>query len=35
VVLWNMDWGGVNKLKTKVHILELFQGVDLFLLTET
>jgi len=30
-----MHEGGVNKLETKVQILELFQGVDLVLLTET
>jgi hypothetical protein len=35
VVLWNMHEGGVNKLETWVQILELFQGADLFLLTET
>jgi hypothetical protein len=35
VVLWNMHRGGVNKLETRVEILELFQGVDLVLLTET
>jgi hypothetical protein len=35
VVLWNMHGGGVNKLETKVEILELFQGADLVLLTET
>jgi hypothetical protein len=27
--------GGVNKLETRVQILELFQGADLFLLIET
>ncbi len=27
--------GGVNKLETRVQILELFQGVDLVLLIET
>jgi endonuclease/exonuclease/phosphatase (EEP) superfamily protein YafD len=30
-----MHGGGVNKLETKVQILELFQGTDLVLLTET
>jgi hypothetical protein len=35
VVLWNIHRGGVNKLETKVQILEKFQGVDLVLLTET
>jgi hypothetical protein len=35
MVLWNMHGGGVNKLETKVEILELFQGADLVLLTET
>ncbi len=35
VVLWNMHEGGVNKLETWVQILELFQGADLVLLTET
>jgi len=35
VVLWNMHEGGVNKLETGVEILELFQGSDLVLLTET
>jgi endonuclease/exonuclease/phosphatase (EEP) superfamily protein YafD len=30
-----MHEGDVNKLKTKVQILKLFQGVDLVLLTET
>jgi hypothetical protein len=35
MVLWNMHGGGVNKLETGVQILELFQGVDLVLLTET
>jgi hypothetical protein len=30
-----MHGGGVNKLETGVQILELFQGVDLVLLTET
>ncbi len=33
--LWNMHGGGVNKLETGVEILELFQGADLVLLTET
>jgi hypothetical protein len=27
--------GGVNKLETGVQILEMFQGVDLVLLTKT
>jgi hypothetical protein len=27
--------GGVNKLETGVHILKLFKGADLILLTET
>ncbi len=35
VVLWNMHGGGVNKLEMGVQILELFQGADLVLLTET
>ncbi len=35
MVLWNMHGGGVNKLETGVQILEMFQGVDLVLLTET
>jgi hypothetical protein len=35
VVLWNMHGGGINKLETRVQILELFQGADLVLLTET
>ncbi len=35
MVLWNMHEGGVNKLETRVEILELFQGADLVLLTET
>jgi hypothetical protein len=35
VVLWNMHGGGVNKLETGVQLLELFQGADLVLLTET
>jgi hypothetical protein len=30
-----MHEGGVNKLEVGVQILELFQGVDLVLLTET
>jgi hypothetical protein len=30
-----MHKGGVNKLETGVQILELFQGVDLVLLTKT
>jgi hypothetical protein len=30
-----MHRGGVNKLETRVQILEMFQGVDLVLLTET
>jgi hypothetical protein len=30
-----MHGGGVNKLEMGVQILELFQGVDLFLLIET
>jgi hypothetical protein len=30
-----MHKGGVNKLETGVQILELFQGADLVLLTET
>jgi len=30
-----MHGGGVNKLEMGVQILELFQGVDLVLLTET
>jgi hypothetical protein len=28
-------WGGVNKVETRVQILELFQGVNLVLLTKT
>ncbi len=35
VVLWNMHGGGVNKLEMGVQILEMFQGVDLVLLTKT
>jgi hypothetical protein len=35
MVLWNMHGGGVNKLETGVEILELLQGADLILLTET
>jgi hypothetical protein len=35
VVLWNMHGGGVNKLETRVQILEMFQGADFVLLTET
>jgi hypothetical protein len=35
VVLWNMHEGGVNKTEMRVQILELFQGVDLILLTKT
>jgi hypothetical protein len=35
MVLWNMHEGGVNKPETRVQILELFQRVDLVLLTET
>jgi hypothetical protein len=35
VVLWNMHGGGVNKLETRVQLLELFQGADLVLLIET
>jgi len=35
VVLWNMHRGGVNKLETGVQILDLFQGANLILLTET
>ncbi len=35
MVLSNMHGGGVNKLETRVEILELFQGADLVLLTET
>ncbi len=34
MVLWNMHGGGVNKLETRVQILEMFQGADLVLLTE-
>ncbi len=30
-----MHGGGVNKLETGVQILEMFQGVDLVLLTKT
>jgi hypothetical protein len=30
-----MHGGGVNKLEMEVQILELFQGADLILLTET
>ncbi len=30
-----MHGGGVNKLKMKVQILEMFQGADFVLLTET
>jgi hypothetical protein len=30
-----MHGGGVNKLKTGVQILEMFQGANLILLTET
>jgi hypothetical protein len=33
--LWNMHGSGVNKLETGVQILEMFQGVDLVLLTKT
>ncbi len=35
MVLLNMHGGGVNKLETGVQILEMFQGADLVLLTET
>ncbi len=35
MVLWNMHEGGVNKLKTRVQILKMFQDVNLVLLTET
>jgi hypothetical protein len=35
MVLWNMHGDGVNKLDTGVQILELFQGANLVLLTET
>jgi hypothetical protein len=35
MVLWNMHGGGVNKLKMGVKILEMFQGADVVLLTET
>jgi hypothetical protein len=35
MVLWNMHGGGVNKLETKVQILEMFQGADFVLLTKT
>jgi hypothetical protein len=35
MVLWNMHEGGVNKLETRVQILELFQGADLVLLIKT
>ncbi len=35
MVVWNMHGGGVNKLKTGVQILEMFQGVDLVLLIKT
>jgi hypothetical protein len=35
VVLCNMHGGGVNKLEFFLQILELFQGVDLVLLTKT
>ncbi len=35
MVLWNMHGGGVNKLETGVPVLELFQNVDLVLLTKT
>jgi hypothetical protein len=35
MVLWNMHWGGVNKLETGVQKLELFQSANLVLLTET
>ncbi len=35
MVLWNMHRGGVNKLETRVQILEMFQGADLVLLIET
>jgi hypothetical protein len=31
----NMHKGGVNKLETRVQILEMFQGANLVLLTET
>jgi len=34
MVLWNMHGGGVNNLEMGVQILELFQGVDLILLTK-
>jgi hypothetical protein len=30
-----MHEGGVNKLEMRVQILEMFQGADLILLTET
>ncbi len=33
--LWNMHGGSVNKLETRVQKLEMFQGADLVLLTET
>jgi hypothetical protein len=35
MVLWNMHGGGANKLEMGVQILEIFQGADLVLLTET
>ncbi len=35
MVLWNMHRGGVNKVDMVMELLELFQGVDLILLTET
>jgi hypothetical protein len=35
MVLWNMRGGGVNKLEMGVQILEMFQGAELVLLTET
>jgi hypothetical protein len=35
MVLWNMHEGGVNKLETRVQILEMFQEVHLVLLIET
>ncbi len=35
VILWNTQGGGVNKLETGEQILELFQGANFVLLTET
>ncbi len=35
MVSWNIHGGSVNKLEMGVQILEMFQGDDLVLLTET